>query len=202
MRMLEKISSKLDEIEESLATTGSLRKDMQNECDKSGKPGEPIVRVHFPTQLHWKQDMPFCKYEQLWTAKPGAGAMQQLSQSNINLAKGKFSVISEMFKVIDDPARSAGVATLTLEGGTVLTVAPLAEAGRNVAEPREPADEVRKDDAILLLGHVAAVGEAMQDGFFVGNFLKLTGVSRSTANSGSSRWRRVGKATKVENVLI
>lgn len=219
MRMLAKLSKELDDIESSLATAESTRGDMQSECDKSAKPDEPIVRVHFPTQLHWKQDMPFCEYEQLWMPKPGAGAIQQQSHSNgpthpntsiptteklisINLAGGKFSVKSEVFKVIADPVWSAGVATLTLEGGTVLTVAPLAEAGKDVAEPREPADEVRKDDTVLLLGHVAAVGEAMKDGFFVGNFLKLTGVSRSATNAAPSRWRRGGRATKVEKVLI
>lgn len=213
-RMLAKLSTELDEIQAALTKADSLRQEMQSECDKSAKPDEPIVRVHFPNQLHWKQDMPFCEYEQWWEPSstptgsqsgeftPYCSILTKIRLTPPTLETGKFMVRSEVYKITDDAVCNAGVTTLRLEGGTTITITSLAEAGMDVVETEDIANEFKQNDKILLLGHVAALVLPGQGGFEVGNFYKVTTITRPTTGGAQQRFRRGKGVTKAESALL
>jgi hypothetical protein len=127
---------------------------------------EPILRVHFPDQVHSKQDLPWAKYTQEYLAK-----------------NGQLKTTSERHKVASVPVWVGDIARVRL-GETQISVMPL-----NVVAEEDRDEEIGEGDSVLLLGGLVAVLESSKEEGKdeVVNFLKLTALDRD-----KKRRRRAG----------
>jgi hypothetical protein len=160
--MVARLNRGLTVVEQALKHVDDIRQTMQSTFSQAGQRDEPIMRVHFPGQLHWLQDLPFCPYKQLWTPE----------QMKINSEKC----------VVEDPAWNANIATLKLGDNLIATVTPLNDLGETAdLDAGAPLEEIKKGDIVLLVGNFAVIVEAEGSGFHVETFLKLTGLSRGAS---------------------
>jgi hypothetical protein len=155
------------------------RKSMQS--SRFNNNDEPVTRVHFHEQVHWTQDMPWCRYIQGYSAETML-----------------LGVEAERHVVSENPIWTGNVGTITLEDGQSITVTPLLD----VTEMESPdvddhQDEVAKGEALLLLGAVAAIVEPVDqedsNRVKVVNFLKVTAINRGAV---PKRRRRPAVAEK------
>jgi hypothetical protein len=176
--MVARLSRGLAVVEQALKNADDVRQTMQSTFSQAGQRDEPIVQVHFPGQLHWMQDLPFCSYEQSW-------APEQL----------KFT--AERYVIAEDPVWNANIATLKLGDNLVVTVTPLADLEETVAFNADGAiEEIRKGDVVPLLWQVTVIVEAEGTGtsFYVEAFLKLMSVTRGAI--ARTRRRAAAKASQ------
>jgi hypothetical protein len=187
--LVTRLSRSLEKVEIALKHADEQRIEMQKTFTRVPKADEPVTRVHFPGNVHWKQELPYCKYRQ--------GVTEDTMQ---------LCVESEIYTVTEDPVWDSNVGTLVLGGNITATVAPFADVGTDFAVDAngdQLEGEVAKGETVLLLGHVAAVVEP-QDGLYrVVTYLHLLSVNRGPAPR--RRRRDVsgdGKAGSQESVLV
>ena len=160
--LVTRLSRSLEKVEQAVKNADDLRVQMQKTFTRVAKADEPITRVHFPGNIHWKQDLPFCKYR------------QGLTEDTMQLC-----VDSERHVVTEQPVWESNVGKLVLGAGITATVTPFADVGTDTSIDASGSDwggEVSKDEIVLLLGHVAAVVEPEDGGYRVVTYLHLTSI--------------------------
>jgi hypothetical protein len=150
----------------------------------------PILRVHFPGQIHEKQEMPWQHYSSSLLGGTDAGRI----------------AVEGVRARVQDVAWDGGVATLQLEGFAEATALSTDEA----LSEQDRADEVRPGDTVLLMGGLmmvvmeeeAADGKQFETAF---NFLRITSLkpasSRQSRRAGASRKAAAAASLKVVTVV-
>jgi hypothetical protein len=176
-RIAENLLHNIEIVQQRLKSCEGLRQKMMDK--KMDKDDEPILRVHFPGVVHSKQDQPWAKYSQGYSA----GTSQLV-------------VKSERYVVEEDPIWVANVARVKL-GEIQISVMPLKEVSEE-----DQAEEITKGDTLLLLGGLVAVVESPEDGGDeVVNFLKLTALDRAKARRRRGG-NKEGPVPLLESVLV
>jgi hypothetical protein len=146
---------------------------------KMDKDDEPIIRVHFLGVVHSKQDQPWAKYTQGYSADTW-----------------QLVVKSERYTVEEEPVWTANVARLKL-GENKISVMPLKEISEEDQE-----EEIMKGDTVLLLGGLVAIVEHPDGGGDeVVNFLKLTALDRAKGRRRRGG-NKEGPVPLVESTLV
>jgi hypothetical protein len=199
-KMVEKLDGNLQLVFQKLQNVDEERKLMRAKRD--GKGDEPIIRVHFPSHIHFKQDQAWRDFTQ--TISPDLS---------------RLAVCSERYKITETPKWANNVVKMELGNDgwifmatTFSTDVPETEEQRN--------EEVCKGDSVLLLGGLVVVvgtpqlptgsmvtpnttsATSTSETLEVLNYLKLSAVEREAGNE--PRRRRGGgiRPPKLEQSVL